>query len=162
MSGKKKNKRRNRHKRLVRNARLQAARNWLPTYTGKNVVRGYRKHFGVDALCAIVELQLLGVPIQPGYIESVERSRAAMRRKRAARKERKQRQASMPIVRDWDETYAYIAGYTAWGFPYGVTWLEMERSEHAFDAPAPPEPDPTEPPLTDLDYFEFADDSDYL
>jgi hypothetical protein len=26
-----------------------------------------------------------------------------------------------------DETFAFIVGYTSWGFPYGVTWEEMER-----------------------------------
>jgi hypothetical protein len=26
-----------------------------------------------------------------------------------------------------EETHAYITGYTNWGFPYGITWEEMER-----------------------------------
>ncbi|MFB5761971.1 hypothetical protein [Paenibacillus medicaginis] len=26
-----------------------------------------------------------------------------------------------------DGTFAYIAGYTGWGFPYGITWEEMDR-----------------------------------
>ena len=25
-----------------------------------------------------------------------------------------------------DDTFAYIAGYTSWGFPYGVTWEEID------------------------------------
>jgi hypothetical protein len=28
---------------------------------------------------------------------------------------------------EFDETFAFIVGYTAWGFPHGVTWEEMER-----------------------------------
>jgi hypothetical protein len=40
-----------RHKRLTRQGRLQAAKTWLRSYPGKNIARGYRKHFGVDSLC---------------------------------------------------------------------------------------------------------------
>ena len=29
---------------------------------------------------------------------------------------------------DYDDTFAYIAGYTSGGAPYGVTWEEMEYS----------------------------------
>lgn len=28
-----------------------------------------------------------------------------------------------------DDTFAFIAGYTAGGFPYGITWEEMEVIE---------------------------------
>ena len=28
-----------------------------------------------------------------------------------------------------DDTFAFIAGYTAGGFPYGITWEEMEAIE---------------------------------
>ena len=28
-----------------------------------------------------------------------------------------------------DETFAFIAGYTSWGIPYGVTWEEMESEK---------------------------------
>ena len=30
---------------------------------------------------------------------------------------------------DSDETFAYIAGYTSNGVPYGVTWEEMDELE---------------------------------
>lgn len=30
---------------------------------------------------------------------------------------------------DSDEIYAFIAGYTEGGFPYGVTWEEIEKHE---------------------------------
>ena len=60
-----------RHKRLTRQGRLQAAKTWLRSYPGKNIARGYRKHFGVDSLCAIRELRLLGVAIDPTYESGV-------------------------------------------------------------------------------------------
>ena len=44
---------------MKRAARLSNAQAWLPKYDGKNVVRGYRKRYGVDLLCAIAELQML-------------------------------------------------------------------------------------------------------
>jgi len=33
------------------------------------------------------------------------------------------------IEPEFDGTFAYIAGYTGWGYPYGVTWEEMENLE---------------------------------
>lgn len=42
-------------KRMKGSARLQYAKNWIPTYTGSNPVKGYRKWLGVDLLCAIRE-----------------------------------------------------------------------------------------------------------
>jgi len=47
----------------------------------------------------------------------------------AAERKRK-KQAELEQGNDCDETFAYIAGYTAGGAPYGVTWEEMgEASE---------------------------------
>jgi len=72
-----------RHKRLTRQGRLQAGKRWLRSYPGKNIARGYRKHFGVDSLCAIRELRLLGVAIDPAY------ERAVLAASRARNKKRK-------------------------------------------------------------------------
>jgi hypothetical protein len=57
--------------RLKRQARLDSARAWLPKWEGKKVVRSYRKRYGVDLLCAISELQMLNVPLDPTYMERV-------------------------------------------------------------------------------------------
>lgn len=48
-----------------------------------------------------------------------------MARNKSKRLRVKRRMDPIPYPES-DETYAYIAGYTAWGFPYGVTWEEME------------------------------------
>ena len=31
---------------------------------------------------------------------------------------------------DYDDTFAFIAGYTSGGAAYGITWEEMEAFEH--------------------------------
>lgn len=40
-------------KQIKREQRLNAAKLWLPKYDGKNIVKGYRKHFEVDILPSI-------------------------------------------------------------------------------------------------------------
>ena len=110
---------------MRREARLQSAKNWLIRYEGKNIVRGYAKWYGVDLLCAIIELRMLGVHVDENYEANVRRSiknRAKQRKQR--RLARKEVEYDDPYP-DSDETFAYIAGYTSWGFPYGVTWEEI-------------------------------------
>jgi len=55
-------------KRMKRPARLQSAVSWLKQYNGKNVLRGYCKHYGVDWRCAAIELKQLGVHLDPDYL----------------------------------------------------------------------------------------------
>ena len=63
-----------RHKRMNRPARLQSARTWLACYHGKNVIKGYGKHFAVDRECAVKELEMMGVPLDEDYIQRVRAS----------------------------------------------------------------------------------------
>lgn len=35
---------------------------------------------------------------------------------------------------DSNEEFAYIAGYTSWGFPYGIRWDELEENDTIVDA----------------------------
>lgn len=44
-------------KRMKRAGRPAAAKAWLASYSGKNVLRGYCVHFAVDWRCAAVELK---------------------------------------------------------------------------------------------------------
>jgi hypothetical protein len=113
-----------RHKRLTRQGRLQAAKTWLRSYPGKNIARGYRKHFGVDSLCAIRELRLLGVAIDPAY------ERAVLAASRARNKKRK-REEKFLISEETFYGFAFIAGYTAGGAPYGIT---IEEAKFLTDA----------------------------
>jgi len=54
--------------------RLQIAKTWIPTYIGENIVRGYKKHFALSPLCAVVDLQLMGYEFTPEYIEQLKRA----------------------------------------------------------------------------------------
>lgn len=108
-------------KQTKREQRLQAAKQWLPKYDGKHIVKGYRKHFGVDIMCAITELQMLDYEFTPEYIECVKKTIEAERINRQEKKEQKK----LERFEDSDDTFYCIAGYTSGGAPYGITWEEM-------------------------------------
>jgi hypothetical protein len=128
---------------MNRQSRLQSAACLLKKYNGKQYIRGYSKYYRVDVGTAIVELRLLGVPLTD---ESVQRARAGAKASVKAKHARKQKrqlhlqEEAQSCSIDSDETYAYIAGYTAWGFPYGVTFEEMEQfaDQDSLDRTAPP------------------------
>ena len=117
-----------RRKRMKRPGRLQAAREWLDGFGGKNVVRGYAKSFGVDLQCAIAELRLVGVELEPAYVERVMtmlRSRGKPRAPRPADGD------GLPegYRSEWDDHFAYIAGFTPGGAPFGTIWDELADLE---------------------------------
>lgn len=110
---------------MSRSARLQAAKHWLPAYRGGNLVRGYRKWFGVSDVCAVVELRMLGVDIPDARLEQARRDEQARATHRARRKARHARE---PAFGDSDETFAFIAGYTEGGAPYGIEWDDTDAA----------------------------------
>lgn len=108
---------------MSRAARLQAARRWIAGYRGKNLVRGYKKWFGVGDVCAVVELRMLGVDIPDARLEQARRDEQARATGRARKKEE---YAARTSPREWNDAFAFIAGYTEGGAPYGITWSEWE------------------------------------
>lgn len=58
-------------KRMKRAGRLQSAQHWIPTYIGKNIIRGYQNWYGVDFHCAIKELRILKIKIDEQYVSRV-------------------------------------------------------------------------------------------
>jgi hypothetical protein len=111
----------NGHKTLSRARRLQRARRWLASYRGKNVVRGYKKWFGVDDVCAVLELQMLGIDIPDDRLEQARRDEQARAAHRARQKEK---HAPKRVSRESNDEFAVITGYTEGGAPYGITWDE--------------------------------------
>jgi hypothetical protein len=115
-----------RRKSLKRDQRLQSAKNWLPTYEGKNVFRGYRKRYGVDWPTALRELEMLGVEVDPAYREQV--LRAVQEQAEAKKRKRLENADELEntLGIEQDEYFAFIVGYTPGGAPYGITWEEWE------------------------------------
>jgi hypothetical protein len=113
-------------KRMKRPARLLAARAWLAGWRDKDILRGYARWFGVDLLCAIKELGLLGVELDADRVDS-------LRRTFAARKPRKRHRSELSDNRLegygewWDEHFSFIAGRTSGGAAYGVRWEDVEE-----------------------------------
>lgn len=112
---------------MQRPARLEAAKRWIPTYSGKNLVRGYARWFRVDLGCALKELQLLGVPLDPAYVE---RLRQALRDRSKLRRTALSNANGVPegYGSEWDDTFAFIAGVTEGGAEFGVTWEEQRSA----------------------------------
>lgn len=80
--------------------RLNMAKQWIPTYTGTKIVKGYKKKFAVDTLTAISDLKELGVQFEPEYIVAVEASE-----KRRLHQLQKQKQEKLSEQRTMGELY---------------------------------------------------------
>ena len=80
----------------------------------------------MDLLCGIAELQILNVHLDATYIERVRTAANNQMIRKAARK----KAASIDAMLEADSAFAYIAGYTEGGAPYGLTWEEYESADH--------------------------------
>ncbi|WP_424000891.1 hypothetical protein [Maribacter sp. IgM3_T14_3] len=107
--------------------RLNSAKNWIKTYTGNNLVKGYSKKYSVDKLCAVKELRMIGVDISEEYEKQLINSMEALRQQRLSFKKKREVKLNDLCGFDSDENFAMIIGYTSGGFPYGVTYEEMEQ-----------------------------------
>ena len=110
---------------MKREARLHSAKHWITKYDGKNIVRSYAKWYGVDLLCSILELRILGVHVDENYEANVRRSIETKAEQRTQRRLARKEEKFYDLYPDSDDTFAYIVGHTSWGFPYGVTWEEI-------------------------------------
>lgn len=126
--------------------RLGSARQWLSTledqHDSRYIARAYRKRYGVNVPTAFIELEMLEVEIDPDYKRNAlasEQSRIeAKRKKRLAEAEAELEWADV----DYDDSFAYIVGYTSGGAAYGLTWeewaiIEAEEMDAADSAEAP-------------------------
>lgn len=118
-----------RHKRLNRDGRLQAAPHWIPKYEGKSLVKGYSNHFEVDKICAVNELEMLGYSFSDEYKQKVKAVVLKKQKENKKRKAAKKQKDNDLFGEESDETFAFIAGYTSGGAPFGVTWKEWEHEE---------------------------------
>ena len=116
-----------RRKTLTKKGRLASAKDWITKYDGQNLISGYAKWFGVDKICAINELKTLGVIIPENLEYQIVES---LKRRIEQRKLAKEKAEALDIADyDSDDNFAFIAGYTSGGFPYGLTHEELENAE---------------------------------
>ena len=90
--------------------RLMMAKQWLPTYKGTKIVKGYRKKFAVDTMTAIRDLQELGIEFKPEYISAVEAGeKSRLLQRQAKKRERLAEQYGLEELYDelgiWDDVY---------------------------------------------------------
>jgi hypothetical protein len=83
-----------------------------------------RTGLALTLLCAVKELSLCGVSVDPAYVAQLETTLASRGSRRAKQPVADPQPVGYGV--DWDETFAYIAGRTEAGFPYGITWGELE------------------------------------
>lgn len=111
---------------MTRGARLQSAKHWIPSYSGRDIVRGYRKWYSVDTVCAILELSQLGVDIPETRLLQAKRTEETTAQQR---RERRHHAAGSELCPDSDENFSFIAGYTSNGVPFGAPWDEPEGTD---------------------------------
>lgn len=119
-------KKKNRHKQLRRSQRLGRGKNWLNNYEGEDMIEDYRKRYGVDLLCAVVELRLLGAEISEEYEYQLRQEEEYKRLSKRSKKKGKNQIEEDLLDGFSDENFAFIIGYTSGGAPFGLTHWEME------------------------------------
>jgi len=112
--------------RMKREQRLQSARSFIGNFKGRNIARGYSHWFGVDRRCAVIELTMLGVRLEPEYTAAVyETARVQEQRAIATRLEREEREVHELLRRvEEGETFEM----TDWGNPVAVLSPPSEGS----------------------------------
>jgi hypothetical protein len=116
---------------MKRSARLQSASPWLKQYQGRNILRGYCKHFGVDWRCAAVELKQLGVQLDPEYLKQREMSERQLANNQKRRRHARIGEDGSDRWYDYDSPWAaYLAEDYAALFA-----MECELNLHATGEP---------------------------
>jgi hypothetical protein len=92
-------------KRMNRVERLQVTVRRLNEYDGSDVVGSCRRRYGVDWLCAIKELQLQGLEINPEYVSQLRRTE----QEQAKKNREKQLERHAPAV-ERSERYPFSEG----------------------------------------------------
>ena len=117
-------------KRMKRPARQQSAKAWLVQYTGKNILRGYCKHFAVDWRCAAIELKQLGVHLDPKYLKQREVTEQQLS---IARKKRRQTRNDEALSENWYE-YDYGSPWDAYLAEDYAAMYDMQCKQDATES----------------------------
>lgn len=139
--------------------RLKKARQWILTYNGtpKHMAKHYRQRFHVDITTAVSDLKAIGVEFTEEYLAAVKKSE----KERIRQKHLKKQQAQQPDNAYSDDYFAFIAGYTDGGAPYGITWAELGLEPHASYEELMEAYDRLDRQRELLDEYEEYDDADF-
>jgi hypothetical protein len=88
---------------MTREGRMNSGKEWVKTFNGKNIIKGYAKWFGVDSICAITELKIIGVLIPENLENQIRKSyksRIELKNKRKKQKELERM--------EWDDNFEFI------------------------------------------------------
>ena len=79
----------------------------------------------MDSMTAVKDLQELGVNYTQEQLDNIKQAEEERLKQKRLQKEKKKREKYETIYEDCDDRFAFIAGYTSGGAPYGTTWEEM-------------------------------------
>ncbi|WP_096153987.1 MULTISPECIES: hypothetical protein [Bacillus] len=108
---------------LLKDVRMKKGKEWIETYQGKNIITSYSKTFGLNLKNSKKELQMLGAKISQEEEKYVTRIMKEKKQAKLRKKEKKRNEALKELIES-DETFAFIAGCTEGGAPFGITHEE--------------------------------------
>lgn len=112
---------------MNRVARLQSAKHWLPTYTGRDLVKGYRNWYGMSSICAIIELRQLGIKVdEQRWLQAKRTEESKMQHRVRKKQQTEKRAAEEAVFVESDENCACIAAHRKWGVSSGGDEIEAE------------------------------------
>jgi hypothetical protein len=113
-----------RRHRMKRPARLQSARTWLARFEGNDVIRSYARWYAVDNICAIKELQMLGVSLPAERLTAIHAS--MINRKPKPPKPSSNTEVPQVWGDYWVDDFPSMDELTEGGEPFGIRWEEYE------------------------------------
>lgn len=120
---------------MPKKERFMKAKEWIGKIDGDHIVKAYSKSSRLNLKNAMNELKQLGVKITPEEKQEVqqwvEKRKIHNERRKERRRRRKENEENKRLAMEYDsdETFAFIAGYTSGGAPFGITHEEMEEIE---------------------------------
>ena len=79
----------------------------------------------MDAVTAAKDLQELGVNYTQEQLDQIKQAEEHRLRQRRMEREARERERLAELYKDCDGRFAFIAGYTDGGAPFGVMWEEV-------------------------------------
>lgn len=110
---------------LSKDERMEKGKEWVAQFEGDDIIKGYSKTFGLNLINSMKELKRLEVPISNDNRKRIIELVEERKRKKELRRKKRRNALDLNEFEDYDETFAFIAGFTPGGAPYGITYEEM-------------------------------------